>query len=59
MGNEILIPRHSYDSTSNILDVYVYLHERIVRFVLGDNNNYDLELQCMCQGKEHGSTRIR
>lgn len=28
------------DSTTNIMDMTVYLHERDVNFILGDNNNY-------------------
>jgi len=43
--HEILIPWDNYDNTTNILDVYVHLHERIVRYLLGDNNIYDLNLQ--------------
>ena len=48
---EILVPWTSYDNTTNILDVYVYLHERIVRYLLGDNNIYDLNLQCISRDR--------
>lgn len=48
---EILIPWGSYDSTTNILDVYVYLHERIVRYLLGDNNIYDVDFQCISRDR--------
>jgi len=48
---EILIPWGSYDSTTNILDVCVYLHERIVRYLLGDNNIYDLDFQCISRDR--------
>lgn len=45
--HEIIIPWLSYDSTTNILDMVVHLHERIVRYVLGDNNTYDTDMQCI------------
>ena len=48
---EILIPWDNYDNTTNILDVYVHLHERIVRYLLGDNNIYDLNLQCISRDR--------
>ena len=48
---EILIPWTSYDNTTNILDVYVYLHERIVRYLIGDNNLYDVDLQCISRDR--------
>lgn len=47
LKHEILIPWTDYDNTTNILDVYVYLHERIVRYLIGDNNIYDVALQCI------------
>jgi len=51
INQEILVPWTSYDNTTNILDVYVYLHERIVRYLLGDNNIYDLNLQCISRDR--------
>ncbi|OQY13447.1 MAG: hypothetical protein B6I30_02895, partial [Desulfobacteraceae bacterium 4572_187] len=41
---EIVVPWNSYDNTTNILDIYVHLHERIVRYLIGDNNIYDMDL---------------
>lgn len=48
---EILIPWGSYDRTTNILDFYVYLHERVVRYLLGDNNIYDVDFQCISRDR--------
>jgi len=48
---EILVPWGNYDKTTNILDVRVYLHERIVRYVLGDNNIYDMDFQCISRDR--------
>ncbi|MFC1580076.1 ATP-binding protein [Thermodesulfobacteriota bacterium] len=41
--DEILIPIFSYPQTMNILDQRFYLHERLVRYVLGDNNIYNAD----------------
>ncbi len=40
-----------YDATNNILAENIYLHERIVRYILGDNNTYDTSLQCIVREK--------
>ena len=48
---EIIVPWTNYDNTTNILDVYVYLHERIVRYLIGDNNIYDVDLQCISRDR--------
>ena len=49
--HEIIVLTDRYDNTTNILDMVVYLHERIVRYILGDNNIYDTEFQCISRGK--------
>ena len=54
--HEILIPWDNYDNTTNILDVYVHLHERIVRYLIGDNNIYDVDLQCI--SRERSTVRL-
>jgi hypothetical protein len=41
MRNDIITLNGSVDDTTNILDEKVYLHERFVRFILGDNNLYN------------------
>ena len=51
LRQEILIPWTNYDITTNILDVYMYLHERIVRYLIGDNNIYDVDLQCISRDR--------
>ena len=42
---EILIFRDYFDEGTNILDVSVRLHERIVRYLIGDNHIYDMDFQ--------------
>jgi DNA polymerase III delta prime subunit len=49
---EIVIPWDHYDNTTNILDVYVHLHERIVRYLIGDNNIYDMNLHCISRDRD-------
>jgi DNA polymerase III delta prime subunit len=49
---EIVVPWNSYDNTTNILDVYVHLHERIVRYLIGDNNIYDMDLHCVSRDRK-------
>ena len=49
---EIVIPWDHYDNTTNILDVYVHLHERIVRYLIGDNNIYDMDLHCISRDRD-------
>ena len=49
---EIVIPWDSYDNTTNILDVYVHLHERIVRYLIGDHNTYDMDLHCVSRDRK-------
>ena len=49
---EIVIPSAYYDNTTNILDVYVHLHERIVRYLIGDNNIYDMDLHCISRDRK-------
>jgi len=44
---EIVVINCHFDDTTNILDVDVILHERIVRYILGDNNMYDISMQCI------------
>jgi AAA+ superfamily predicted ATPase len=54
--NNIVVIDSGYDKTRNILDVMVYLHERFVRFILGDNNTYDYGFDCI--SKEKASIRF-
>ena len=49
---EIVIPWDHFDNTTNILDVYVHLHERIVRYLIGDNNIYDMDLHCVSRDRK-------
>lgn len=49
--HEIIIPWHRYDNTTNILDMLVHIHERIVSYILGDNNIYDTDLRCISREK--------
>jgi DNA polymerase III delta prime subunit len=49
---EIVIPWGHYDNTTNILDVYLHLHERIVRYLIGDNNIYDMDLHCISRDRK-------
>jgi DNA polymerase III delta prime subunit len=49
---EIVIPWGHYDNTTNILDVYVHLHERIVRYLTGDNNIYDMSFHCISRDRD-------
>lgn len=42
---KILIFGDYLDETTNILDVSVQLHERIVRYLIGDNYIYDMDFQ--------------
>jgi len=51
MKHEIIVTWGSYDETTNILDEKVYLHERIVRFIIGDDNVYDTDLQYISRNK--------
>ena len=53
---EIAIPFQGYDCTSNVIDITVHLHERIIRYILGDHNTYDTSLQCIV--REHGKVNI-
>jgi len=48
---DILVPLDNYYDTTNILDIYVCLHERIVRYLLGDNNIYNVNLQCVSRDR--------
>ena len=48
MRNEILANRSSqYDDISSILDEEFFLHQRVVNYILGDNNVYGSELKCI------------
>lgn len=38
---EIFVMHGTVDSTDNILDMDMYLHERIARYIVGDNNLYN------------------
>lgn len=38
--NDLIIINGDVDDSSNILDEHVHIHERLVRFILGDNNLY-------------------
>jgi len=49
--HEIIILDNIYDNTTNILDMVVYLHERIVSYILGDDNIYDTDYQCISKEK--------
>ena len=49
---EIVIPWDHFDNTTNILDVTVHLHERIVRYLIGDNNIYDMDLHCISRDRK-------
>ena len=49
--HEIIILDDRYDNMTNILDMVVYLHERIVRYILGDDNIYDTDYQCISREK--------
>jgi len=42
---EIIIPGGGYDRTTNLLDVAVHLHERVVSYILGDKNTYNFSLK--------------
>ena len=42
---ELLVVKTYIDNATNILDVNVILHERIARYILGDDNTYDMTLQ--------------
>ena len=44
---EEILPQYSYNSMVNILDLDMYLHERAVRYIIGDNNTYNVSLQCV------------
>jgi len=50
IGQEIL-PHYSFSNIMSVLDLEMYLHERIVRFILGDNNVYNVSLQCVTREK--------
>ena len=52
MKQEIVIPWDHFDNTTNILDVTVHLHERIVRYLIGDNNIYDMDLHCVSRDRK-------
>jgi len=41
MKSDILYMMSYMDDSSNIVDEYLYLHERYVRYILGDNNLYN------------------
>ena len=47
-----ILPQYSLGSIANILDdLDLYLHERIIRYILGDNNTYDISFQSITRGK--------
>ncbi len=48
---EEILPQYSYNSMVNILDLDMYLHERAVRYIIGDNNTYNVNLQCVSREK--------
>lgn len=49
---EIVIPWDHFDNTTNILDIYMHLHERIIRYLIGDNNIYDMDLHCVSRDRK-------
>ncbi len=44
---EEILPQYTYNSMVNILDLDMYLHERAVRYIIGDNNTYNVSLECV------------
>ena len=44
---EEILPQYTYNSMVNILDLDMYLHERAIRFIIGDNNTYNVSLECV------------
>ena len=44
---EIILTWGNFDNTTNILEEAVFLHERVVRYILGDDNVYDISLRCI------------
>lgn len=42
---EIIIPGGGCDRTTNLLDITVHLHERVVSYILGDKNTYNFCLK--------------
>jgi len=48
---ELIIFPFGYDAYDNILDVTVLLHERIARFILGDNNTYSSNMRAISREK--------
>lgn len=53
---QIVIPYYKYENVTNIIDMPIRLHERIVRFIIGDNNTYDTDLQGF--SRERGNIRL-
>jgi hypothetical protein len=55
MKNDIIAMNGSVDDTTNILNEKVSLHERFVRFILGDNNLYNSCFKYIRQEKSNVS----
>ena len=53
MRERVLMSHGHADSTTNILDISHYLHERNVRFILGDNNHYHAAFQFIQQERSN------
>ncbi|HIJ95056.1 MAG TPA: ATP-binding protein [Desulfuromonadales bacterium] len=53
MRERVLISHGHADSTTNIMDISHYLHERNVRFILGDNNHYHAAFQFIQQERSN------
>jgi len=53
---EIMISLLGYGASDNILDMTVHLHERIARYILGDNNTYSSNMQAI--SRENGEVSM-
>ena len=49
--HEIFILLGRYHNTDNIFNETVYIHERIIRYIIGDDNVYNAGLQCITRQK--------
>ena len=51
MKHDIVAVWGYIDETTDILNEKVYLHERIVRYIIGDDHVYDIDMQCISKYK--------
>lgn len=51
MKHEIIVTWGMFSERTNIIDEVVYMHERIVRYIIGDDNVYNTDLQCISRNK--------